>query len=168
MNWAELRRVLDEYTNIEHGRGITAREVDLVERELGVTLPEEYRSYLMDCGWIGVDCDTLYGCGADAPDCYGLVSIVERERYDAEPRIPAHFIPIMNDGAGNNYCLDTRRIQGATCPVVFWDHESEWGSDQNPDDVAPTFVDWLARAIADREEWGHIARKPRQAPPGQS
>jgi hypothetical protein len=45
---------------------------------------------------------------------------------------------MMNDGAGNHYCLDSSKKGG---PVVFWDHEL--GENQQPKIVFQDFSSWL-------------------------
>ncbi|EKR75569.1 hypothetical protein LEP1GSC041_1591 [Leptospira noguchii str. 2006001870] len=42
------------------------------------------------------------------------------------PKLPKYLIPVMNDGSGNLYCIDTRFVEPF---LVFWDHEI--GKDQN-------------------------------------
>ena len=62
--------------------------------------------------------------------------------------MPEYLVPVMNDGAGNHYCLDdTSRLDGGECPVVFWDHEHQDGPDQVPEQVSASFDRWLVDHI---------------------
>jgi hypothetical protein len=56
-----------------------------------------------------------------------------------------HLIPVMNDGSGNLYCLDTSVADEP--PIVFWDHEA--GSDQTPEIESGSFASWLASRLDD-------------------
>jgi hypothetical protein len=98
-------------------------------------------------GWGGVLSDELFGLGADVPHHLDLVRMTESERTMYEPNIPHHLLPIMNNGAGDHACLDTRASPDEP-PVVMWWHED--GPDQIPQPTAPDFCSWLAAQIAMR------------------
>jgi cell wall assembly regulator SMI1 len=129
--------------------GATDQEIANAERALGVRFPESYKAFLSRFGWAEIYYDTLYGLGPSVPPGYGLVKNALCERSEAEPLIPQHLVPVMNDGAGNNYCLDTSQLSSGECPVVFWDHEHEDGSDQSPEQVSSSFDQWLIDLIVD-------------------
>ena len=57
-----------------------------------------------------------------------------------EPRLPNELLPIMNDGGGNLYCIDTRgNLEEPT--VVAWYHDLEY--EQTPESVAEGFASWV-------------------------
>ena len=142
MGYAELSRRLREYPGRRHlGQGATEADVSNAEAALGTKLPESYRAFLREFGWGGVDSWMLFGVGVGIPKHLDLVHMTESERTEAHPHIPTHLIPIMNDGFGNHYCLDTSSLDGGECAVVFWDHEK--GARQQPEVVAPKFDVWL-------------------------
>jgi hypothetical protein len=78
------------------------------------------------------------------PPWLNLVEMTRSEREQMRPALPHHLIPLMNDGGGNLYCLDSRGA--GEPPVVFWDHEA--GDQQQPAEVAPDFISWLAGELA--------------------
>lgn len=117
-----INRLLSFETK-ELGRGTSIREIDAAEQRLHVKLSESYKAFLQRFGWGGVEHIQLCGLGEGVPDYLNLVYVTESERADAEPQLPSYLVPLMNDGAGNHYCLDTRRYREGECPVVFWDHE---------------------------------------------
>jgi cell wall assembly regulator SMI1 len=147
MSISAMIRCIDSVANKVHGRGASDHEIADAEHVLGVRFPEDYKLFLSRYGWAEIGCDILYGLGMDAP--YGLTVAKNAfsERYEAQPHIPHHLVPIMNDGAGNNYCLDTSRFLGDECPVVFWDHEHPNGSNQVPIQVAQSFDRWIVARI---------------------
>ena len=131
----------------QRGHGATDREIADAERTLGIQFPTSYKAFLSRFGWAEIYNDTLYGLGPDVPQEYALARNAFSERYEAQPFIPQHLVPIMNDGAGNNFCLDTSRLDNGECPVVFWDHEHEDGADQLPNQISPSFDQWIIDRI---------------------
>ncbi len=107
-----------------------------------------YRQFLRRFGWGGVEDIELFGLGADVPSFLHLVVMTESERSEMSPALPTHLIPVMNDGGGNLYCLDSRGA--AEPPVVFWDHTA--GEDQQPQQVAADFVAWLSEELGRFEQ----------------
>lgn len=147
MSISEMFEHIDALVAKECGSGATDREVADAERALAVRFPQSYRAFLHRLGWAEIYYDVIFGVGPSVPPEYDLVKTAISERYEAEPLTPQYLVPIMNDGAGNNYCLDTSRFQDGECPVVFWDHEHEEGSDQTPTQVSPSFDRWLINRI---------------------
>lgn len=131
----------------ERGTGATGREIADAEGVIGVRLPASYKAFVSTFGWTRLYHDPVYGIGSSVPPEYALVRHVLSERTEFEPNIPHHLVPVMNDGAGNHYCLDTASFHGGECPVVFWDHEHEDGPDQTPEQVSPSFDRWLIDLI---------------------
>lgn len=129
----------------KHGEGASPEEVQEAERELSVVLPDSYRAFLGEFGWGAFAHWELYGLGADVPSHLHLVRITLEERREFHPLTPPHLVPVLNNGGGDLYCLDTSRLVDGECPVVFWDHDL--GEDQIPDEDAPGFLPWLADGL---------------------
>ena len=145
-----INKMINRITSLSDkkcGSGATDREIDDAERSVGVRFPKSYKAFLSRFGWARICGDPLFGVGTSVPSEYELTETTRCERHEAHPHIPHHLVPIMNDGAGNNFCLDTSRLQDDECPVVFWDHEHEDGPDQTPEDVSPSFDRWLIDLI---------------------
>ncbi len=149
MSISRMIDLVDALPDKECGRGATGTEVAAAEQALGVHLPASYKAFLAKFGWARIHYDPVYGVGSSVPREYELVLSTQLERHEAYPLIPLPLIPVMNDGAGNHYCLDTARLRDGECPVVFWDHEHPDESDQTPEDVAPSFDRWLINLILD-------------------
>jgi len=143
----QLRDRLYRYASLEHADGASVDEIAQVERRLKISLPGDYVSFLREFGWIGLEGMELYGVGSGVPTHWELCLNVEGERTMFMPFMPTFLIPVMADGAGNHYCLDTSRLEDGRCPVVFWDHEDPRGNRQIPQVVAASFVEWL---------WNHL------------
>lgn len=143
-----LKRVqmLDSF---ESGAGASSDEIRRAENLLQVKFPTSYRLFLENWGWMAIEHLEFYGLGSDVPHHLNLIRITMSERKEAVPALNSKLVPLLNDGAGNLYCLNTRRLNDDECSIVFWDHEG--GPDQQAEEVAPSFVEWLDRTIKELE-----------------
>lgn len=94
--------------------------------------------FLRKWGWARFAHIEIYGLGSDVPNHIELISTTRLERYMAQPALPHPLLPVMNDGAGNHYCIDTAVEKEGESPIVFWDHETR-ASELN----ANCFANWL-------------------------
>jgi hypothetical protein len=129
----------------ECGPGATREEITTAERGLGVSFPESYRQFLIGFGWARFSRHLIYGVCRNTPLYADVVRNTTALRSLMEPALPRHLIPIMNDGRGNHYCLDTSGTTNGECAVVFWDHEKP--ADQIAGQVAVAFDIWLLDLI---------------------
>jgi len=130
------------------GAGATDAEIESAATSLHVPIRGGFRAFLARFGHGGVADFDLYGVGGSVPPHLDLIRMTQSERTEMEPNIPPHLLPIMNNGAGDHACLDTRASPDEP-PVVMWYHED--GPDQVPEQVAPDFVTWLAGILDERE-----------------
>ena len=142
----DLLQSAAEISDKETGQGASETEIQTAQSALGVTFPESYLAFLRRFGWARFSTERLYGLGKDAPPYLELVKVARSERTEAVPPIPMRLIPIMNDGAGNHFCIDSSVRRGGENPVVFWDHEL--GTDQEIDFVSTDFAEWLGNLLA--------------------
>ena len=142
---AQLKMQIETFADKALGTGATPRDIANAEEALGVQLPPTYRDFLSEYGWARFSTEELYGIGDSVPSHLELVRNVVAERNEMEPKLPIHLIPILNDGAGNHYCMDASPTQQATFPVVFWDHAM--GSNQTPERVNNSFDAWLIELL---------------------
>jgi hypothetical protein len=143
MTFNELSELLEKTPAKSFGQGVSDMEINTASAELGVDLTGGYRLFLKRFGWGGVGSIELFGLGVDVPPYLSLTAMARSEREEVSPALPAHLIPLMNDGGGNLYCLDSR-VSGEP-PVVFWDHTV--GEQQEPARVAADFTTWLAERV---------------------
>lgn len=143
MGFDEILGELRGDESVGSGSGATADQIAAAERVLGIAFPRVYQQFLSELGWAKVYYDEIFGLGDTVPQHLDLVRVTQSERNEFRPYLPVHLIPLVNDGLGNHYCLDTSRVSGSDCPVVFWDHEHELAEDQVPEDESPTFAEWL-------------------------
>ena len=138
----EAISVATRFSDKEIGRGAEPLEISAAESKLGVAFPTSYRMFLTRIGWGRFASERLFGLGADVPPYLDLVRVTWSERTQAFPTMPNRLIPIMNDGAGNHFCLESSLISNGENPVVFWDHEL--GREQKTRQIAPNFAEWFS------------------------
>ena len=149
MHFEALSKRLRHLDDTELGSGVSEEEIVNAEKALGISIRGSFRSFLREFGWACPKTIELYGLGKDLPRAYlDLVSTTVSERTEMQPNIPHDLLPLMNDGYGNQYCLDLRHSDGEP-EVVFWNHDH--GSEQVPEVRAKNYIDWLDEML-DREE----------------
>jgi len=141
MSIASMLEAIAATHNKETGVGASSEEIDSAERILGVALPEDYEYFLRTFGWARLEHDELYGVGHSVPAHLQLVRNTQSERTTFRPFLPMWLVPVMPDGAGNHYCIDTSKLLGESNPIVFWDHDA--GENQFPTKIANSFSDWI-------------------------
>jgi len=147
MNFAVLENRILARPGREQGSGASADEILDAEQKLGIQFIGSFRRFLERFGWIGVGPVEIYGIGTDVPKHLNLVEITLSERSEMRPALRHEFIPVMNDGRGNLYCLDTAYRIDIEVPIVLWDHEQ--GSGQRPTKISKSFAEWLDAKLRD-------------------
>ena len=94
------------------------------EDHMGVKFPTSYKEFLRAYGWAEIYGNYFFGVGLNIPSIFNLPKVSLDEHTIVQPVMPMHLIPVLNDGAGNHYCLDTSHYDGLNeCKIAFWDHE---------------------------------------------
>lgn len=146
MHFNEIKQLILSSHSKLAGQGASEDEIVDAELQIGLCIHGDYRWFLREFGWGGVNTIEIYGLGQDVPAFLNLVTITLSERSEMIPRLRRTLLPIMNDGGGNLYCLD---VDSVGPQVVFWDHEA--GEDQIPSIVAGDFTSWLREKIKHSE-----------------
>ena len=142
MKYDELKRLMIQSESLTVGKGATEFDIQEAQQALDLSILGDYRKFLLDFGWGGAGNFELYGLGSDVPPHLNLIAITHSERTEMSPPLRQELIPVMNDGGGNLYCLDSASAKPC---VVFWDHEG--GEAQNPAVEAEDFSSWAAGLI---------------------
>lgn len=138
---------LRKHPSAETHRGATDDELRYFAKISGRKLPASYTTFLKEVGFADLGSDTIYGLGPDATKATSVLENMVTESTMANPPMLSYLIPLMNDGAGNHYCLDTRRIKAGDCPVVLWVHDDPLQELQKPERVASSFCKWLDKLL---------------------
>ncbi|HEY0016567.1 MAG TPA: SMI1/KNR4 family protein [Longimicrobium sp.] len=138
------------------GPPLPPEKIDAFEREIGHTLPEDYRRFLSICngGYAGgrfwfEDAGVHHVGGLRAESSFSLRD--SHRTYQVEERwIPRSLIWIMDDPFGNAICLGVAGIERGR--VFFWNHEgipdaAEWDGEavtaDNIEMLAESFTDFV-------------------------
>jgi antitoxin YobK len=159
MSFDDLRQRIIALQDKAFGKGATTEEIAAAQAALGVRFSRTYEQFLREYGWarIGHQWLSPYSClaigvcglGSDVPSHLELVRMTVVERTEQELALPFYLVPIMADGGGNHYCLDTARMENGECPIVFWSHEADEG--QIPQVKSLSFDSWLIAMIDELE-----------------
>jgi hypothetical protein len=114
----------------ESGPQLTDERIASFEGELGVSLPEQYRRFLLKTnggrfsppGTYAVDVEGAPGGSADVGDFFGIDDAVEScdlswNRSTLSERIPDELLPIACDSGGSVFCLS---LQGPDRGAVLY------------------------------------------------
>lgn len=141
MSIQEVRDLLGRY-NWTSGRGVSREIIAEAQATLG-PFPNDYQEFLGEFGWLEFGPFEIYGLGLGKPDYLDVIRMTTLERSEPANPLPATWVCVMNDGAGNLVSFDTVSVtpHNKNCPVMLWDHE--FGEGDAPEELAPTFQQWL-------------------------
>lgn len=140
----ELARTLNARDDVVIGTGAGEADIESAQQSLGVAFPVALREYLQHFGHLEVGHFELYGLGAELPKYLQLVAMTVSERTESGCPLPHELVPILNDGGGNLYCIDTRSCEDGR--VVLWDHTL--GGDQKPAQHSASFFEWIGGLLS--------------------
>jgi hypothetical protein len=157
VSFADLRQRIGALQDKALGRGATAEEMANAGRVLKVSFSGSYEQFLREYGWARFGHERLspysalaigvYGLGSGIPPHLDLLKNTVAERTENEPSLPAHLVPVMGDGGGNHYCLDTSKMVNGEYPMIFWDHEND--EEQATEPPSQSFESWLINQLDD-------------------
>lgn len=139
----EVEEMLLGRGDVVVGIGANERDIETAEQALAVAFPRPLHEYLRRFGHLELGHFELFGLGAELPDYLQLVPMTLSERTVPGCALPRALVPLLNDGGGNLYCVDTDPLEAGR--VVFWDHS--FGTQQVPGDVSTSLPNWLADLI---------------------
>lgn len=125
--------------------------IEAFESRYKLTLPNDYKYLVLQMDGFKLFGNSVYGITPVAEQEY-LGQVYEREHFDvAVPQFP-HLVPFNNDGNGNFYCFDTKKMtaDGLSCPVVFWVSNYSYDERDLPEIVNESFAHWVEEVII---EW---------------
>jgi hypothetical protein len=148
MEFSDLESQILTYPGRVQGLGATTGEIAAAEKVLTIRFAGGFRTFLERFGWLSVEGLEIYGIGARVPKYLSLVEITLSERSEMRPKLRPDLVPVMNDGGGNLFCLDTAAGTSGSGAIVFWDHALD--ADQDPEIIAASFEEWLSAKLEGR------------------
>jgi hypothetical protein len=145
---------------------LSIKELQVFEQHIGISLPDDYRDYLLTHNGGKPENDTFHISEGEGESClhhvYGLHDGPNyfnlRNAYEVYyGRIPSDLFPIADDVSGNKICIGLRSEKRGK--IYFWDHELEAEEGEEPywsniTEIAPSFsrfVDLLYKWIDPNE-----------------
>jgi hypothetical protein len=121
------------------------------ESKYKVTLPSDYKYLVLQMDGFKLFWNSVYGLAAVAGEEF-LGRVYEREHFEVAVPQFAHLVPFHNDGSGNFYCFDTKKMtaDGLSCPVVFWTSNYSYDEKDLPEKVNENFAHWVEEVMI---EW---------------
>src|SRR5262245_1182045 len=112
------------------GRGATPTEIDGLERRLGVTLPDSYRTFLERCGHASWEGGQIGGIGNVINDCETATLSARSERWREQygfKSVPINAIWVGQKGNGRCllFCKGAPRHGEVTCLEDDYERGSE-------------------------------------------
>ena len=101
------------------------QELIQIEKELGITLPSDYKNVMMDYPIPGGDCETYALCN-DVSDVIKENLDLRQNGFFGSPW-PDHFYALGLNGCGDYYFIDLKEERRM---IYFADHESPFHNDQ--------------------------------------
>lgn len=116
-------------------------EIVMVEKELGVSLPDDYKLFLMDFGSGDYNGVEIYGTGKKfSHKSIPSVIFATKEQRKGDARFPMSFLVIGNDGSGNLICLDCEKDK-----VFYWGLSLEDAEPQEK--ISDNFVQYVVESF---------------------
>jgi cell wall assembly regulator SMI1 len=133
---------------ISLGSIITDNRIDVFENQIKYELPLDFKYILKQYNGISLSGVEVYGLDL-ALRGSSLDEIYQFEHFKAAHKMPLFFLPFSPDGRGNHYCLNLDKKQDGQCPVVFWQWDFEYKSDDEVEECYNSFLDWIKEEMID-------------------
>ncbi len=131
------------------GNPILDNRLEEFEKQIGLTLPFDFKFILTKHNYIALNGDEVFGIGKE----YGNMSIENVYIFEHEEVGNPMFkelVPFSSDGYGNHYCLDLSELKNKECPVVFWQHDCSYSDRKDIEICNKNFVEWIKEVMI---EW---------------
>ena len=139
----DLLRRLREMPAGESGTGVDEQEVAEAERELGVSFPPGFRSFLREIGWLAAVETEVFGLGEEISPRMNVRTITAEMRGQG---LPSSAVAIARDTAGAVYCLDASYSGPYESPVYRW--QPAEATESPLEYVGHDFSSWLWMRLA--------------------
>ncbi|MEC0273160.1 SMI1/KNR4 family protein [Peribacillus frigoritolerans] len=143
MNYSKLQEFIKEYgQDDDFTGGVAESQVNVVQNELVVELPESYKWFL-----------TTYGSGGSfGVDILGVAKsnrapVVVNTKSYRELGLDKDLVVIENAGE-YIYCLNTSKMENNECPVIAWNRQG--GLDDY--NTVKNFYEFLSQRLLDAKD----------------
>ena len=123
---------------------INEEEIFRLETKFKLQLPNDYKAFLRVHNGFSLMGVVIYGIrnnNFDLEQCYLF------EHHEVNNPMPKHLVAFSPDGTGNHYCFDLRKCNSESCEVVFWQHDSFYDDEHEPEVVNSSFAEWVQEVV---------------------
>jgi len=125
---------------------IRASEAELarLREEVAREIPTEYLDFLRDTGSGDLEANDLQldvnvAEEVNVREIFSPERAIEQRHYWTD-RVPADFLVIADSAGGNLICLGLHDQEDRFGAIYYWDHDSESGEDEEPDEENMTRI----------------------------
>lgn len=146
----ELLDELYKFSNniIFFGNSIKDNRLEIFEKNIGFSLPNDFKYILKKHNGISILGTEIYGYDEELKDS-SLEQVYKFEHFEVPNKMPPQFLPFSTDGRGNHYCLDLLRCIDGICPVVFWQWNFTYQNIENIETCNNSFFEWVKEVMID-------------------
>lgn len=144
--FVELHKFDDEL--VEFNPPVDPQLIIEFEKRHMVRLPNDYKKLIhLTNGFSLMGSEVL---GLDPKqNVNSLENVYQFEHYKVGNPQPEYLIPFCNDGRGNHYCFDTKKINSeGNSEIVFWQHDIDY-SLGDPEIVNADLTEWVQEVVID-------------------
>jgi len=142
----ELYKFSDDILSL--GEPIDDKRIEELELQVGYPFPFDFKYIMTKHNYLSLGGIEVLGIGKEL----GNESINNLYRFEHEEvgnPMFKEFLPFSPDGYGNHYCLDLSKMEGYTCPVVFWQHDCSYVDKKEVEICNANFIEWIKEVMID-------------------
>jgi cell wall assembly regulator SMI1 len=128
------------------GEPITDKRIIEFEKQIGFALPLDFKYLLSIHNSFSLSGTEVLGIGEEFRGA-SLENVYQFEHKTGLYPMRAEFLPFSADGAGNHYCLDLSRLKDELCPVIFWQPNYEYTSNDDVETCNANFFEWMQEVM---------------------
>ena len=142
----ELLKFSDEILNLNSP--IEDDRINIFENKFKIILPNDFKKFISKINGFTLMGNNVYGFDENLNE--SIEKVYQFEHFEVNFPQYDYLVPFCNDGRGNFYCLDTSKNNNdETCPIIFWVSNYEYSTEDTPEIVNNSFIEWINEVIID-------------------
>jgi|SRR6185312_90991 len=145
MATSEFEKFVERFNKSDDAKPSTQIDIDTLEKELNIYLPNDYKTFLINFGniWTPNILDLIVDQELelnDVQDFWDMNKIIYDKRNEWTAQVQTDIIPFASDCMGNIFAFLTNEIKSPTetANIYFYDHDFE-----TVEKISPSFKNWI-------------------------
>lgn len=137
----------NKYNKSDDAKPSTQSNIDSLEREFQINLPNDYKNFLLNYGniWTPDIVDLIVDEDLDLNDVqqfWDIKSIINDKKNEWTSQVSLDIIPFASDCMGNIFAFSSKDLQQKKeiADVYFFDHDFD-----TVEKIADSFINWIDR-----------------------